>query len=60
MESLHSNSASAIGGLASPDPVAAALARESAFPTTDVRLLLPETDVVDPEVSIVIPALNEE
>ena len=26
----------------------------------ELRLLLPEHDVLDPEVSIVIPALNEE
>ncbi|MDP8989875.1 MAG: glycosyltransferase family 2 protein [Acidobacteriota bacterium] len=32
----------------------------TAFPTHDARLLIPESDVADPEVSIVIPALNEE
>jgi hypothetical protein len=40
--------------------VPAALARLAAFADHDVHLLLPQTDVADPEVSIVIPALNEE
>jgi glycosyltransferase involved in cell wall biosynthesis len=31
-----------------------------ALPDPDVKLLLPATDVADPELSIVIPALNEE
>jgi len=40
--------------------VATPLAGLGAFPAHDVHLLLPELDVADPEVSIVIPALNEE
>ena len=60
MESLHSNSASAIGDLASPETVSSTLARLAPLVDHDVHLLLPETDVADPEVSIVIPALNEE
>jgi len=40
--------------------VATPLAGLGAFPAHDVHLLLPEMDVADPEVSIVIPALNEE
>jgi hypothetical protein len=60
VESLRSNSASAIGDWTSTEPVPAALARLAALADHDVHLLLPETDVADPEVSIVIPALNEE
>jgi hypothetical protein len=40
--------------------VPAALAHLAAFADHDLHLLLPETDAPDPEVSIVIPALNEE
>jgi glycosyltransferase involved in cell wall biosynthesis len=49
-----------MGALASSEPVSSALGRLAAFADHDVHLLLPETDVEDPEVSIVIPALNEE
>src|SRR5665213_3038681 len=49
-----------MGDLASPEPVASSLARLAAFADHEVHLLLPEGDVADPEVSIVIPALNEE
>ncbi len=38
----------------------AQVAISSVLPTHDARLLIPESDVADPEVSIVIPALNEE
>jgi glycosyltransferase involved in cell wall biosynthesis len=60
VESPRSNSASALGDWTSTERVPAALARLAAFADHDVHLLLPETDVADPEVSIVIPALNEE
>lgn len=36
------------------------LARLAALQSSDVQLLLPEQDISNPEVSIVIPALNEE
>jgi glycosyltransferase involved in cell wall biosynthesis len=42
------------------DPVPAQLALLSALQTQEPRLLAPADDVDDPEVSIVIPALNEE
>ena len=52
-----------IGGTAL-DPVPSQLASLSALQVhdlnRDLRLLVPESDVADPEVSIVIPALNEE
>ncbi len=60
MESLRSNLASTTENWTSTEAVPAALARLAAFADHDVHLLLPETDVDDPEVSIVIPALNEE
>ena len=60
MESLRSNLASATENWIATEPVPAALARLAAFADHDVHLLLPENDVADPEVSIVIPALNEE
>src|SRR5262245_9710384 len=36
------------------------LARLSALHSSEIQMLLPDQDVADPEVSIVIPALNEE
>jgi len=49
-----------MGDLASPESISSALAHLAAFADHEVHLLLPEKDVADPEVSIVIPALNEE
>ena len=60
MESLRANQVSANADWAAPGPAhltAAGLAPSSAH---DLRLLLPDADVADPEISIVIPALNEE
>jgi len=60
VESLRANQVSANADWAAPGPApltAAGLAPSSAH---DLRLLLPDADVADPEISIVIPALNEE
>ena len=42
------------------DAVPAQLAMLSALQAQEPRLLAPDHDIADPEVSIVIPALNEE
>ncbi len=60
MESIRSNQAAAVGDWTSVEATPTALARLAAFADHDVHLLRPEMDVADPEVSIVIPALNEE
>jgi glycosyltransferase involved in cell wall biosynthesis len=61
VESVRVNEASATPDWASAqERSAAALASLAALPTQDVQLLIPEHDAADPEVSIVIPALNEE
>ena len=57
---LRANEASAAPGWPVSGSVPSQLASLSAVQTHDVRLLVPEADVTDPEVSIVIPALNEE
>jgi glycosyltransferase involved in cell wall biosynthesis len=49
---------SILGGVRVRAPVAAE--RRATDEAPDVRLLVPEGDVADPELSIVIPALNEE
>ncbi len=45
---------------AAHEPTSARLEEFAALPVGEVRLLIPERDVPNPEVSIVIPALNEE
>ncbi|MEO8051114.1 MAG: hypothetical protein ABI833_11925 [Acidobacteriota bacterium] len=64
MESLRPNPALTVSDWTAVDPVPSQLARLSAVQVHDLRselrLLIPEGDVADPEVSIVIPALNEE
>jgi hypothetical protein len=60
VESLRSNHASTTVNWPSAEPVPAALAQLAAVADHDVHLLVPQSDVADPEVSIVIPALNEE
>ena len=47
-------------GLAAANLVTAQLATLAALQTQHEHLLVPEDDISDPEVSIVIPALNEE
>ena len=60
MERLPANPASATGDWISASPLSREFADASALAAQDVRLLLPEVDIADPELSIVIPALNEE
>ena len=61
MEFLPANPVSANPDWTSAEAAPASLAGlAAAQPTHDARLLVPEADVSDPEVSIVIPALNEE
>ncbi len=64
MESLRPNPALTVPDWTAVDPVPSLLARLSAVQVHDLRselrLLIPEGDVANPEVSIVIPALNEE
>jgi glycosyltransferase involved in cell wall biosynthesis len=43
-----------------PPEIAQTLALLSSLQGDDIRLLVPEHDLADPEISIVIPALNEE
>jgi glycosyltransferase involved in cell wall biosynthesis len=61
VESVRVNEASATPDWASAQGQAPApLASLATLSTQDVQLLIPEHDTADPEVSIVIPALNEE
>src|SRR5580658_9797222 len=52
--------AGALDGIPEPNQVAAQLAALAALQPELGQLLIPAHDVSDPEVSIVIPALNEE
>jgi len=60
VEPLRATQASATREWASTGPISAPLAGVAAPPAHDLNLLIPEVDTADPEVSIVIPALNEE